>query len=207
MMFALIASLVFSVLYNINRKWLTAIVVSLSCIAPVLMAIFDFFDVQKGLMAFLYSIQMNAFYWIPGVFEGGSPSDSELILAFLRAYYLMAVSLTVLALTRRRNIPLALLFYAPLFVCAVSNTTLLPDTAPCIAAATGLLLAVLAHGFRNKKAPQSGIILFLLTVPVLIFSIVMGVIYPVDTYDKNELATGILEDLVDFAKNISEPVS
>ena len=207
MMFAFIASLVFSVLYNINKKWLTAIVVSLSCIAPVLMAIFDIFDVQKGLMAFLYSIQMNAFYWIPGVFEGGSPSDSELILTFLRAYYLMAVSLTVLALTRRRNIPLALLFYVPLFVCAVSNTTMLPDTAPCIAAATGLLLAVLAHGFRNKKAPQSGIILFLLTVPVLIFSIVMGVIYPVDTYDKNELATDILEDLVDFAKNISEPVS
>ena len=78
MMFAFIASLVFSVLYNINKKWLTAIVVSLSCIAPVLMAIFDIFDVQKGLMAFLYSIQMNAFYWIPGVFEGGSPSDSEL---------------------------------------------------------------------------------------------------------------------------------
>ncbi len=207
MMYALIAALIFSILYNVNKKWLTAVVVSLSCIAPVAMAVFDMFDVQKGLMAFLYSVQMNAFYWLPGVFEGGTPSDGELVMNFLRAYYLMAISLTALALTKRKNIPLTLLLYVPLFVCAVSNTTMLPEAAPCIAAATGVILAVLAHGFRRKKIQQSGVILFLLTVPVLIFSIVMGVIFPVDTYDKNDLATDILEDLVDFAKNISEPVS
>ena len=31
MMFALIASLIFTVLYNINKKWLTAIIVVISC--------------------------------------------------------------------------------------------------------------------------------------------------------------------------------
>ena len=34
MMFALIASLIFTVLYNINKKWLTAIIVVISCTAP-----------------------------------------------------------------------------------------------------------------------------------------------------------------------------
>ena len=207
MMFALIASLIFTVLYNINKKWLTAIIVVISCTAPAAFAFFDIFDVQKGLMAFLYNVQMNSFYWIPGVYEGGNPSDGELILKLIQTYNLMAVSLTTLALTRRKNIPLTLLLYAPLFVCAVSNTTLLPDAAPCIAAATGVLLAILAHGFRNKKAQKSGFVLFLLTVPVLIFSIIVGLIFPVDTYDKRDLATDVLEDLIDFAKNISEPVS
>ncbi|MBR4404158.1 MAG: hypothetical protein IKT10_03500 [Clostridiales bacterium] len=207
MMFALITALIFTVLYNFNKKWLTAIVVILSCLTPVSMAFFDLFDVQKGLMVFLYNMQMNAFYWLPGVFEGGSPDDSEFVLKFVQAYNLMAVSLTTLALTRRKNIPLTLLLYVPLFVCAVSNTTMLPEVAPSIAAATGVLLAFLAHGFRKKQARQSGFVLFLLTVPVLIFSIIAGVLFPVDTYDKDQLATDILEDLVETAQNISQPIS
>lgn len=207
MMFALIAALIFTILYNFNKKWLTAIVVVLSCLTPVALAFFDMFDVQKGLNVFLYSVQMNAFYWIPGSFEGGSSYDSEYILNFIQAYNFLAVSLTTLALTRRKNIPLALIFYAPLFVCSVSNITLLPDVAPCIAAATGVLLAILAHGFRKKTAQHSGFVLFLLTVPVLIFSIVVGAMFPVDTYDKDQLATSALEDLLELAQKVSEPVS
>lgn len=207
LMFSLITSTIYTIIYNFKKKWLTVLAALIAPSAAITFTVFNIFNVQDGMLDFLYSIQAYSFYWIPGDFSRGVTEDPQYIFNFIEAYNLIAVAVTTLCLLRKKNIPLALLLYVPLFVCAVSNTTMTPKAAPCIAAATGVLLAMLAHGFRNKRAVVSGTALLFLAIPAVIFALIPGLIYPVEKYDKDGTATDILSDLVDLSEDISKPVS
>ena len=205
--FALTASVIFTVLFCIDKKPLTTSVLIAAPAAVTAMAVLDILDVQKGLMAFLYNMQLYSFYWIPGQYTGGTQDDGGYILAFILAYNVIAIALTTYFLTKRKNIPLSLLIYAPIFVCAVSNTVMLPDKAASITAVTGVFLLILAHAYRNKRAKNSGKILLALVVPLALFPILTGVIFPVDGYDKDELAQNILISMKNAAEEASGPIS
>ena len=204
---ALISSAVFSMLHYQNKKWLSAAVLIAAPLLIALAVYMDLFDTRKGLSALLYNLQTYAFFFLPDVFEGGTSSDGAYIAAFLNAYNAIAACFMTHALIRRKNIPWTLLFFVPLFVISVENTSMLPHTAPCIAAATGVLLLVLAHSMRNKDIGASGKMLLILAVPVLLFSILIGIIFPAKDYDKNELATDFLTYAQEMAEKISSSLS
>ncbi len=204
---ALVASTVFSLLYYPCKKKLTAAVLIATPLLIALAVYWDLFNTQKGLNALLYNLQRYAFFFLPDIFEGGSSADGVYITAFLNAYNIAAISFMTHALMRRKNIPWALLFFVPLFVFAVENTSMLPHAVSCIVAAAGVLLAVLAHAMRNKEIGASGKMLMILAVPVLLFSILIGVIFPAKDYDKDELASDFLTYGKELAENISSSLS
>lgn len=206
-MFSLAVSTVCTVLFFINKKWLTSVVLIAPPAALVTAAFLDILNVQKGLSAFLYILQFYSFYLLPGEYVGGMPESSGYCFMFILAYDIVAISLTTYFLTRRKLIPLSLLLYAPLFVCAVSNTAMRPDTAPSIAGITGVFLILLAHACRNKTGESSGRVLLLLAVPAALFPIITGLIFPQATYDKDTLAELTLISMKEKAEEMSQPLS
>ncbi len=204
---SVIVSTGFAILYYQNKKWLSAIALAG---APVLIAAaisLDIFNTREGFIGLYYTIQEYAFYYLPDIFDSVSSGDGHYVEAFLNAYNFIAISFTTHALIRRKNIPWTLLFYAPVFVMSVANTTMLPKTAPCIVAATGILLLILAHAMRNKELHVTGKMLMILALPVLLFTILIGVIFPESKYDKYELATDFLSKAQEMAENVSSSLS
>ena len=202
-----IASTVFAVIFYQNKKWLTAAALIGT---PVLMAAafyFDIFNIKTGANAMFYTLQHYAFFFLPDIFDGGSSSDGVYIEGFLNAYNIIAICFTTHALIRRKNIPWTLLFFAPVFVMAAENTSMVPKPSACIIAATGVLLLVLAHSMRNKEANATGKMLLILAIPVLLFTIIVGVIFPEKKYDKYELATDFLNSAREKAEEISGSLS
>lgn len=204
---SVIVSTGFAILYYQNKKWLSAIALAGT---PVLIAAtvsLDIFNTREGFIGLYYTIQEYAFYYLPDIFDSVSSGDGHYVEAFLNAYNFIAISFTTHALIRRKNIPWTLLFYAPVFVMSVANTTMLPKTAPCIVAATGILLLILAHAMRNKELHVTGKMLMILALPVLLFTILIGVIFPESKYDKYELATDFLSKAQEMAENVSSSLS
>ena len=200
---SLIFSSGFAALYYQNKKWLTALALA-GTPAVIATAVFlNIFNTREGLAGLYYNIQEYAFYFLPDLFDSISVGDGHSIEAFLNAYNIIAISFTTHALIRRKNIPWTLLLYAPVFVIAVENTTMLPKTVSCIVAATGILLLILAHAMRNKEIKVTGKMLLILSLPVLLFSIIISVIFPASKYDKNELASDFLSKAQEMAENIS----
>ena len=204
---SLIFSSGFAALYYQNKKWLTALALA-GTPAVIATAVFlNIFNTREGLAGLYYNIQEYAFYFLPDLFDSISVGDGHSIEAFLNAYNIIAISFTTHALIRRKNIPWTLLLYAPVFVIAVENTTMLPKTVSCIVAATGILLLILAHAMRNKEIKVTGKMLLILSLPVLLFSIIISVIFPASKYDKNELASDFLSKAQEMAENISGSLS
>ena len=200
---SVIVSIGYTMLYYQNKKWLSALALATTPLIIAAAVFLDIFNTRTGFVALYYTLQEYAFYILPDAFGGVSSGDSDYIEAFLNAYNFIAISFTTHALIRRRNIPWTLLLFAPVFVMAVENTTMLPATAPCLFAATGVMLLILAHAMRNKEIHVSGKMLLILAVPVLLFSILIGVIFPAGKYDKYELATDFLNNAQEMAENIS----
>lgn len=204
---SLIFSSGFAALYYQNKKWLSALALAGTPVIISAAVFLNIFNTREGLAGLYYNIQEYAFYFLPDAFDKISSGDGHSIEAFLNAYNVIAISFTTHALIRRKNIPWTLLFFAPVFVIAVENITMLPETVPCIVAATGILLLILAHAMRNKEIRVTGKMLLILALPVLLFSILISVIFPASKYDKNELASDFLTKAQEWAESISGSLS
>ena len=204
---SVIVSTGYAVLYYQNKKWLSLLALIGTPVLIATVVLLNIFNTKEGLIALYYNIQDYAFYWLPDIFEGSSSGDGHSVEAFLNAYNFIAISFTTHALIRRKNIPWTLLLFAPIFVMSVANTTMLPNIPPCIVAATAVILLVLAHAMRNKELHVTGKMLLILALPVLLFTILLGVIFPESKYDKNELATDFLSRAQEIAENVSGSLS
>ena len=206
--FSLIASAAFTGIHFANKKWLSAIALIAVPISVAGMVLINLFNLKDSLIAMIDYLQ-NYLYFLNVLPNLSGESTLKLggALIFLNAYNSVAICFTTFFLIRRKCIPLSLLFYAPIFVMAVFNTTMLPDAAPSIITATGIILLILAHAVRNKDINYSGKLLAVLIVPVLIFSILLGIIFPTKNYDKYELATNLLNDIKDTASEWSGSLS
>ena len=206
--FSLIASAVFTGIHFVNKKWLSAIALIAAPVSVAGMTLINFFNLKESLITMIDYLQNYLYFlnYLPDL-AGETYLPHEGASIFINAYNSVAICFTTFFLIRRRCIPLSLIFYAPIFVFAVFNTTMLPDAAPSIITATGIFLLLLAHAIRNKDTHYSGKLLVLLTVPVLLFSIILGLIFPAKTYDKYELATNWLNDIKETASNWSGSLS
>lgn len=186
-----VTSIAFAAVFYLNKKKLSmgGFIAAPSILA--LLLITNLFKVRTGLLGLCYYIRLYAFYWFPGNYDDYA-GENTAIFAFLAAYNLIAVCCTSYFLMRRRLIPVGLLTYLPVFVCAVANIIMVPRVVPCLIAATGVILLLFAHAFRNKSRAVAERALLILIIPVIIFSVLFGSIFPGDKYKQNELATNIL---------------
>lgn len=206
-MFSLAASTIFTVFFFMNKKWLTALLLIAAPATFFTAVIFDILNVQKGLSAFIYTMQFYALYWIPGDYVGGTPESAGHAFMFFLAYDIVAICLTTYFLAKRKLIPLSLLLYAPLFFASVANTEMRPDTAPTIAGITGAFLILLAHTCRNKRSEASGRVLLLLMVPAALLPVITGLVFPQTTYNKEAIAEQTLIMMREKTEEFSEPLT
>ena len=191
LVYSVVISGLFIFFYYLKNKWLT---MSALIAAPVIFAILlltDIFGVGEGLAQFLENFMIYSTLWFLENNTGVAERSSSAIPFFL-AYDLIPVSLTAYALMRRKFIPLSLIPYLPFFICSVINTAKYPDQIPVIIASVGFTGALIVHFTRRKKREMAEKMLVILAAPVILFGTVMGLVYPENSYNKNELANDIL---------------
>lgn len=189
-----ISALIITIIHCIDNKIVSVIALSLPPAAVVLMTVFDVFQCRQGLTAFLAYVQNYIIFTLPGEYENPGQSK-DLVFTFLMMYNLIPLTFTAFAVTRRKLIPLPLLFYAPLFLFSVANVIMIPDQAPCICAATGVLMLVLTHAVRHKRRDNAEKLSLLLVVPSFLLALTIGAIFPLKGYRQDDLATRIIHGL------------
>ncbi|MBP5655332.1 MAG: hypothetical protein J6X33_07425 [Clostridiales bacterium] len=190
-LFSVIASAAFAVLHYLNRKWITLTAAVLPVLILAVLLIFDIRDVRQGLLSFIEQYKNSIVLWYLDNDPGTLP-ERKAILAFLTSYNLIALSVTTYTLIRRRFIPLSLIFYLPYFICSVTNTRMVPDQIPVAVASIGVFMALFVHVFRRKRKDIAEKMIGILAVPVVLFGVLMVAAFPQQTYDRNQLATDIL---------------
>ena len=193
---SLITSLIFTGIYLINKKWISFAVLSSAPVIFTLCFIFDWFNVKKGLLALLYYIKLYVFLWLPGDYAE-DPTGGKSIFAFFVAYNLVTISISAFVLMKRRWIPAALGFYAPMFLCSVTNTDVHPQAAPCLISGAGIILILLSNAFRKKRHTTYERMLLVVTLPVIAFMFMLGGLFPQEKYNKDKLAEKILIEMRD----------
>ncbi|MCR5804894.1 MAG: transglutaminase-like domain-containing protein [Clostridia bacterium] len=148
---------------------------------------FDIFDLWAGLKVVLNSLQENTFRALPGSFGVYSRGKHALTTLFA-LYNFIPTVFTTYFIVRRRDIITSLLFYLPYFICSVGLVFMFPDQIAFELAMAGLMLLVLIHVFRKKERKSSENKTLIMIVPVIAFMLLIGVIFPQDTYDKDRLA-------------------
>lgn len=197
-----ILALVFTAVFFFDKIWVSFGVLISMPVAFTLAAVFDWFNVQKGLFALLHFIKLYVFLWFPGDYPE-DPEGAKNILIFIIAYNLIALSVTCFVLMKRKCIPVCLLFYLPMFICAVSNTDISPKAAYCLIAGAGLIMVLLCNAFRKKRQSTYERVIIVLMVPVFAFMFLLGGIFPQKNYNKDKLATNILLELRYRAEKIA----
>jgi len=195
---SLIISAAFTAIFMFNKKWLSFAALISAPLIFTACVYFDRFDIRRGIMSTLYYIKAYVFLWFPGdYFE--DIEGSRTILAFLTAYSLVAVAITTFVLIKRRWIPASLVFYAPLFLCSVSNTDMQPKAVPALISGAAVILILLSNAFRKKQTATYVKMIFTLTVPVILVMFLAGGIFPQENYNKDKFAEKILIEMRDSA--------
>ena len=184
-------SAIFTVIHCLNKKKLSVAVMTAVPVLLVLVFVFDAFGSQDSLNAFLYYVQNNIVYTIPGEYAAPS-SIKDPIFMLLMHFNMIPLCITTFTLTNRKFIPVSLLAFSPLFVFSVANVIMIPGQAAVICAATGVLALFCAHAFRAKSRKSSEKALLIMMIPSFVFPLVLGLIFPLDKYNKDNLAKNIL---------------
>ena len=188
---AILTSVAFALLNYLNRNYVSLATIIICIVLSVILAWGDYLELQSGISSVLYHVQLYSCYWLPGKYLN-TYTGSHAIDTLLLIYNFTAASVVTFAVKRRKCIVPSLLVFLPHFMISVSNVSMCPAQAPCIVAATGLFLALLAHAYRHKKRDTADKTLLVLTVPVLLFALMWGAFFPAKHYEKYEVAKRFL---------------
>ena len=202
LLWSILGTVFFALIHCIKNKYVMIGALVLPALALLIMIVFDIFDAKIGWNAFLYYVQKNAYYQLPGEYRAPAGSK-ELILMILMIYDLTAISITTCTIIKRRWIPASLILYIPEFALAVKNVNLTPQQAPVICAATGVLALIIVHALRNKKRATAEKVLLVLLVPSFVFAFGLGLIFPKKGYTQDQIAKTFLADVKEFVGHVT----
>lgn len=151
------------------------------------MVYFDIFDFWAAMKVVLNSLQENTFRAMPGSF-GVYSRGKDALTTMLAFYNFIPTVFATFFIVRRRDLIPAILFYIPYFVCSVGLVFKFPDQISFEISMAGVLLLVLIHVFRKKDRKSSETKTLIMIAPVMILMLVIGFIFPQDTYDKDKIA-------------------
>ena len=101
---------------------------------------------------------------------------------------LIPISFTSYAIMKRKKVIWALIPNLPYFLCAVALVYRVPDQLPCEVFLTAVILLLIVHISRSRNTTLSDRTILKLSLPLLIFILSLGAIYPQKGYKKDELA-------------------
>lgn len=194
-------SLILSAVHSGNNLFSSIAVIVLTIAAIIVMVHFDILHLQMGQWAFLYYVKRYVYYGLPGDY----PYPllwKESVLTFLIMYDLIAASVTTLLLSKRKWILVSLIFYLPLLWCSIANVTVRPAPNSVVIATAGVIMLLFAFGYRKKEKKTSERALLVLAIPVLLYSMIVGLFFPIKFYKKDRLANDILYGMRSLAVNI-----
>ena len=191
---SLFMSGVYAAIFYANNKKLT---IATLIATPFLVALIIFWDVLlawTGLETILHSVQYYAIYSLPKIFKR-TPLGLQAVTATFEVLNLIHICYVTHAVIRRKNVWVPVILFAPYLGVSLSNMVMVPSQGSVVTAAAGTILLLLTGTVRNKerKAADRGILI--LSAPVILLTIILGLIFPMKSYDKNKLAEKTLVDL------------
>ena len=186
-MYSIVSALIITPIHYTKKIYFSFIPMVLVPLGFAFMVYFDIFDLWAALKVVLNALQENTFRAMPGSYGVYSRGRSALTTLFAFYNFIPAVFTTFFIVRRRDLIP-ALLFYLPYFICSVGLVFMFPDQISFELAMAGIMLLVLVYVFRKKSRKSSENKTLIMIAPIIVLMLLIGVIFPQNTYDKDRLA-------------------
>ena len=148
-------------------------------------------------------LQKRAFHGLKAYFTKldeieGPVTILMLILNFIPTFF------TTYVVVKRRNILLSLIWYLPFLICSTIINYITPSAWACILAVAGVLLLLIFQFVRKLGDKSADERMLLITVPVLMLVVLIGLVFPSDSYDRNLVADKQFSQIQGFAKDLSD---
>ncbi len=197
------ASLVFSYVYYLNNKKLSILLLAGTPLLVLLIFLGNVFLIREGSSSLLDAIKNYAIYNLPGTYSRTYKGVAA-VTTTLEVIGLIPISITSYLLMKRKFIWIASILYAPYFGLAVANIAYPPASYSVIIAIMGALLLLTSIAASKKQRTKGDKFLLIMTLPVLIATIILGSIFPMNKYDKDTLAVDALNGIKILAIRANE---
>lgn len=147
---------------------------------------------------YAYSVlQQRVFHgWRP-MFEGAEVLRDKrrditvllLLVNFIPTYF------TSLTVEKRKNILISAVWYIPFLFCSTITTRMTPDGIPCLLAVSGILLLLIFQFVRRLGDKNTDKRMLIITAPVVLLCLLIGGLFPKESYDKDKMAAAHLTEL------------
>jgi len=180
----------FSTLLHIKtekRKWISPLLILLTPILIFALIYLDMMDTGEGLSHLMYNLKQYSFRQLDMEFDELREPEYAITMLMI-AMNLLPVMVTTWVITRRKNVVFSILSYLPFFGCSVALNYMFPSQASSVLTIGAVMLLILFQSFRKTDRNTCEKRILLAVLPVLILTVALGVIYPKQNYDKQELA-------------------
>ncbi|MBR5975806.1 MAG: transglutaminase domain-containing protein [Clostridiales bacterium] len=168
-------------------RWLSPVLILATPLLIALLVYMDMMDTASGFEHVMYNLKRYSFRNLDMDFE--RQKNVEFALTMLMVMMnLFPVMVTTWVITRRKNVIFSLLTYVPFFICSVALNYMFPGQVWCEMALFGVILLCLFQNAKRSDRRTSEKRLLCMMVPALILVMLVGVVFPKKTYDKQELA-------------------
>ncbi len=200
--FAIVFSFGYSYAYSLANKVVSTVMLIATPILVTLLICCDFFYTAYGLSTLLYYIGEFSLSEMPLDVEYSKIGFFSLCIV-MNLMSLIPISFTSYAIMKRKKVIWALIPNLPYFLCAVALVYRVPDQLPCEVFLTAVILLLIVHISRSRNTTLSDRTILKLSLPLLIFILSLGAIYPQKGYKKDELAKQNIESLRSIALDLS----
>ena len=191
---SLFVTAVFAGIHTINKKWLSVAVLIVTPLLVILSINADLFLTKTGLETFMHYVRFYAMFTLPDIFHN-TPEGREAVSTLIEAINIIPINILTYVIIKRKGVLLPLLLYVPYFFLAVANMGMVPSQTSVVVTISGMILLFFVHLMRHKERTVSEKCLMALIGPVLLVTIITGLLFPMDDYDKYELAEDFLVNL------------
>ena len=188
-----------------KRKWISLAAILAAPVLLVLCVVLDILGLMEGLEHVMWYLKVYSFRNIEMNFVKTKDPESvvTLLMVALNIYPALVTSYVI---TRRKNILFSLLTYVPFFVCSVALNYMFPGQIWCEMALAGVILLCVFQNLKCGERSPCDKRMLMLILPILLLTFTLGVIYPKDEYDKQELAVKEMQMLRELANDASKTV-
>ena len=186
-----------------KRKWISLIVIFLT---PVLIFGFIYSDLMGSLEGFdhvMWYLKEYSFRSLDMRFTRSRDGESvvTMLMVFLNIFPVMV---TTWVLTRRKSVIWSILTYVPFFGCSVALNYMFPSEVWCEVAISGVILMCLFNNLKKSERRSCEKKILLLTIPAILLAVGVGVLFPKEEYNKQELAAKQMETIRSIIRTTSK---
>ena len=171
-----------------NKPWMSILLIILAPVLTFLLISTDFGDSRSGFGHLFWNLREYSFRNLPSGMFKRSRDPSNMLAMLLLFLNFLPIAVTSWVLVRRKNVFFSLLTYVPFLVGSVALNYMFPSQVWCVLAITGVITLIIFHNLRHGDARTTDRKMLSALAAVLAVTMVVGMIYPLKSYDKQEVA-------------------